>query len=74
MRCVNGYYLLNNACEKGKIDNCEIYAAAAETCELCMNKYYLEAGVCKLHSSLSYCQDYSPLVPGKCDKCQIGTQ
>lgn len=67
LQCQNGYYIANNVCQEGTVENCEVYELTANVCSSCLNKYYLQDGKCNVHSSLSYCQNYSPTTPGICD-------
>ena len=75
--CKNGFYVATSGtgvttCAAGTIGNCLTYAAAANTCLVCQNKFWLNGAVCTAHVDISSCLTYSQSVSNNCDLCVSG--
>ena len=73
--CQNEFFLKNNFCIKGKIENCLIYDIYSEKCFQCKNKFFLNPinFQCNPHSQISNCLNYDNKINGLCKNCEKGS-
>ena len=74
-KCLEGYALVNNNCEKGTIENCSKFKQSNQSvqiCEICTKEHYLSLdGNCEL-GMIRNCEKLASLVPTKCLECSEG--
>ena len=74
--CADGYYpnqlATPNSCVQGTLVGCQTYLQNdVNKCSVCMNTYYLKAGVCVIHKTISGCDTYDPVQMNSCLKCKV---
>jgi hypothetical protein len=68
----NSYLDGTKSCPLGSITNCATYAAAANTCTVCANGYYLASPTsCVVQAANPQCQTFSQTTAGTCDTCSF---
>lgn len=72
-RCLNGYYLSANTCQKHKvIANCDFYSETKNSCVLCRSNSVLfrKDNSCQLVKRIDHCERVAP--DGSCQECLEG--
>lgn len=56
----------------GNKPNCKIYRRLENICEKCIAGHYLDAdNNCQKHAAIDKCNDFSPFVKDRCEKCSF---
>lgn len=65
-KCKDEYFLSSeNICEKVKIENCK--KIFGNTCNECIQGYFIHNNICYPHDSIPFCLHYSPFIKNKCE-------
>ena len=68
-KCRNKFYLENNSCLSGNIENCENYLNDKK-CEKCENGFYLKNELCEKNEFILNCQIFSSEKKKICTQCE----
>lgn len=69
-KCEDGFYVSEDICVEGTVDNCKTYALTTDDCVTCLPKHYLQSSrSCSEHSTIKNCSVYSGTQVDVCDLC-----
>ena len=71
LECGDTFYLKDNLCEQGTVENCLVYLTGTETCSRCQTGFVLTEEGCSPRSvQIQRCALYNTTIEDECETCE----